>query len=126
MSTLFVLCGFTLSSDFFGKHWYDYALVLTLFGLPFVTMYNCISYLLAWWLSSNPQKATEKGYQYSLLPTIAVWLLGGFILPHWPNSMYIFPFNTVSVAFGAIMSQLAGEVEEIRKTINKCLLAMVI
>lgn len=76
-----------------------------IFGLPFVTMYNLFSYFLAWFLASNPQKATEKGFQYVILPTIAVYGLGSILVGATGvmELNYVFPFNCLSLAFSNIM-----------------------
>jgi hypothetical protein len=109
MSVFLICCGFILSQEVFGKHWIDYTLTLFAFGLPFVTMNNIFSYPLAWLLSGDPQKATEKGFMYAILPTLLLY--GGFtamyyFLPDnasWVN--YLVPFNCLQAAYDTIMTE---------------------
>jgi hypothetical protein len=108
MSVLLVLCGFILSSDVFGRHWYDYAVVVFAFGVPFVPMNNIFSYPLAWFLSGDPQKATEKGFMYAILPTLLLYggCTAGFYLA--PASaawaIYLVPFTCLQSAINKIVS----------------------
>ena len=73
LATLFIATGSVLSNSAFRSHWQDYAVALFAFGLPYVTLTNVLSYALAWFLASNPSKASEKGFQYVILPTMALY-----------------------------------------------------
>ena len=130
LATLFIATGSVLSNSAFRSHWQDYAVALFAFGLPYVTLTNVLSYALAWFLASNPSKASEKGFQYVILPTMALYMAStalthvpAFASSEWVH--YASPFNCLTKAFNLIMMKSASDPSSQLHAIRPYVFAMV-